>query len=521
MLYDNAQLLESFARAAAATRNREYRQAAADIVAWLEREMTGPEGGFYSAQDSESEGEEGKFYVWTLAEIEAALGPEDGQWLSKVLGATAEGNYEEERSGERTGANVLHLPRPLSEVAAEEKREVKEVESRLDVLRKKLLAARDERVRPHLDDKMIASWNGLMIGALANAGKALGEPRYVEMAKRAADSLLARLVVDGRLHRTWRAGQVRQEAFLEDYAFVARGLLDLHAATEEERWLLEARKLADRLLEEFQDEQDGGFFFTSTRHETPLARSKNLFGGGNTPLPAGVAAEVMIRLGKAPGDERYDSAARRTFDSLAGFVQSYPRSADSLLTALAMADDEPARPVAEAAPETPILGKTAKPDAISEGKPVTARAWLSQTEARKGQEVLAAVSLTIAEGWHLYGPNPEAEFVLPSTVTLAEGKTLADAEVTTPEGRVIDDPVLKQELRIYDGEVWFLIKAKVAADAPAGEATIELKIKTQACDEKQCLPPKTVSLKLPLEVTATAAEPVRHAGIFARWKRAP
>ncbi|HMU62917.1 MAG TPA: thioredoxin domain-containing protein, partial [Gemmatimonadales bacterium] len=265
MLYDNALLARAYLEGYQVTGDAFYRTIAADVLDYILREMTAPEGGFHSATDADSEGVEGKFFVWTRAEFEAVLGPE-AALAAAWFDVTEMGNWE--------GQSIPRTPRMLADVAADFGIDADEAATRLASARQLLYAARLRRVPPGLDDKVLTSWNGLMIGAMAEGARVLGEPRYLEGAVRAADFALAQLRgPDGRLLRSWRRGTAHLNAYLEDYAFLGNGLLDLYEAGGEERYLMAAQALAARILDDFAA-PDGGFFSTSADHEALLVRHR-------------------------------------------------------------------------------------------------------------------------------------------------------------------------------------------------------------------------------------------------------
>ena len=337
MLCDNAQLMRAYTDGFLLTSNPGYREAVEDTFRWIQAEMTDVDGGLHSAIDAGAVGEEGRFYVWRYEEIMDVLGPSDGPLFVETYGVKSAGNYAEERSGEKSGANILHLVKPVEQVARDKGRDPTELVGRLFAMRQKLLAARNQRPHPHKDDKVLAGWNGLMIESLAYAGRTLKEPRYVQAAQHAADFIFKMMIIDdGRLLRTYRAGQAKLPAYLDDYAFLAAGLLELHEADGNPRWLDQAQRLADAMLEGFQDKAAGGFFFTTTSHDDRPIRSKNLLGGGNIPSGNGMAAIVLLRLGRMTGEDRYTSAARRTLDSLSGLMRQSQAAAETLILAVAM-----------------------------------------------------------------------------------------------------------------------------------------------------------------------------------------
>jgi uncharacterized protein YyaL (SSP411 family) len=336
MLYDNAQLARIYVGAYQLTRDPEHARIAREVLDYVLREMTGPKGGFYSATDADSEGREGKFFVWTKAEIESLLG-EDAVLFNRAYGVTEEGNFEDPHHppapGEK-GMNVLHLVYTADEVAKQEKIAPEEAAKRLASARRTLLAARAKRVPPGLDDKVLVSWNGLMIGALAYAGRVLDEPRYVDAAERAADFILKEMRTrDGRLLRTWREGQAKIPAFLEDYAFLADALLDLYEATFELHRLQEAKELASEMNRLFGDEERGGWYHTPADATDLVARVKTPTDAA-TPSANAVAVQVMIRLGALTGDSPATERAERTLRVFHDAMDRYPGATMGLLIGL-------------------------------------------------------------------------------------------------------------------------------------------------------------------------------------------
>jgi len=310
MLYDNALLAVAYAEAWQATGRADFARVARTTLDYLVRELASPEGGLYSATDADSEGEEGKYFVWTLPEIEAVLGAEAARFAA-FHGVRPGGNWD--------GVNVLHVPAPdEAEWAA------------LAPARARLLEARARRVPPLRDDKVLASWNGLAISALAFGGRVLGESRWVAAAARAADHVLGRMVVDGRLQRSWLGGQAGTPAFLDDHAFLADGLLDLFEATFEPRWLAAALDLGEQLERRFGDPEGGGWFTTAADHERLLVREKPTHDGAE-PAGSSVAVQVMLRLAAFTADERWRRRADRALAQAAPTVAASPLSLHDLL----------------------------------------------------------------------------------------------------------------------------------------------------------------------------------------------
>lgn len=327
MLYDNALLAGCYLEGWQVTGKEAYARMVRETLDYVLRDMTDPEGGFYSSEDADSEGEEGKFYVWTPSEIQAILGPERARTFCAIYDVTEAGNFE--------GKNILHVSRPLEETARLLYREPAELAAELVRSRRELLAARARRVRPGRDDKILVSWNGLMIEAMARAGAALGEPRYGEAAAAAARFLLDRLERDGRLLHAWRKGEARVDGFLDDYASLAHALVTLYETRFEERWIDEAVRLADVILRDFADEREGGFFFTSSEHAVPIARKKDML-DSSLPSGGGLATLVLLRLGKLCGRDDYLSSAERALRASQALMERAPSGTAQLLIALDM-----------------------------------------------------------------------------------------------------------------------------------------------------------------------------------------
>jgi uncharacterized protein YyaL (SSP411 family) len=311
MLYDNALLLRLYTDAFRAFGEGAYAATARDIGAYLLTEMQSPEGGFFASQDADSEGEEGKFFVFTEEQMRAVLADDDlaARTALRYYGVTPAGNFES------TGATVLHENRPLAAVATELAVPLAEVEQALTRARSKLRAAREKREKTFRDEKILASWNGLTIGALADASSPLGEPTLLAAAVRAYDRVERDLVSGRGVQRLVKDSVVRGPGFLDDYAFLASAALDLYEATGDGRYVGAATRLADQLLERFWDDAEGGFFFTPKDGEKLITRSKDPF---DQAVPSGgsVAASVLLRLA-AITDEKYGEPARRYLEQVA------------------------------------------------------------------------------------------------------------------------------------------------------------------------------------------------------------
>jgi len=329
MLYDNAQLVPCYVDAYLATSNADHARIARETCDYVLREMTDDQGGFYSTQDADSEGVEGKFFVWTPEQIEEVLGAAAAKTFCAVYDVTPAGNFEH-------GNSILNLPNSLSHCAKVLGREVKELEQELQSSRAALLAAREKRIHPGLDDKVLVSWNGMMIDALAGAATALDEPRYLLAAQRAAEFVLGSMRRgDGRLLHSWRQGQAKLDAYLDDYACFANALVSLYEADFNERWIDEALSLCEQVLRLFADPQQGGFFFTASDHETLITRQKDLYDNA-TPSGNSMAALALLRLAKLTGREDLFAAAESTLSAAAPLMRQSPRAMGRMLLALDM-----------------------------------------------------------------------------------------------------------------------------------------------------------------------------------------
>jgi uncharacterized protein YyaL (SSP411 family) len=326
MLYDNGLLAGAYLDAYLATGHEPYARVARETLDYVLRDMTDPAGGFYSSEDADSEGEEGRFYVWTPEEIEAALGNEAGQRFAYVYGVSPEGNFE--------GRNILHLPKTIAQCAALRGWDLSSLEVELAESRRRLLAIRNERIRPGRDDKVLVSWNALAIDSLARTGAALDEPTYVTAAENAARFILDEMrQPNGRLWHAWRNGQAKFAAYLDDYTYLIQALVSLYEATFDEQWVDRAVELAEIVVCHFSDTDQGGFFYTADDHEQLIARNKDYF---DSSVPSGnaMAATALTRLNALTGAEKYREAARQTLHSATGLLKRASTAAGQMLIAL-------------------------------------------------------------------------------------------------------------------------------------------------------------------------------------------
>lgn len=314
MLYDNALLASLYVQAYQVTGNSSYKTIVCETLDYLLRDLRHPEGGFYSSQDADSEGVEGKYYVWGKSEIELVLGPNDTSVFGRYYGIEEIGNFE--------GRNILHVRDSLSAAASDLKMSVGDLESKLGHMRQALLRSRANRTPPPTDSKVLTSWNGLALRAFAEAAFVLDREDYLDIAVRNAEFLLSELWKNGRVLRTWKDGQARLNGYLEDYAFLINGLVSLHAASFSQRWLLEAKALADKMIELFWDETAGVFFDVGVDHEPLIVRPRDLFDNA-TPSGNSSAAEALLRLAAISGVEEYALRAERLLRGVVPFASRY------------------------------------------------------------------------------------------------------------------------------------------------------------------------------------------------------
>lgn len=333
MLYDQAMLCMAYTEAYQLTGKAPYRETAEEILTYVLRDMTSPQGGFYSAEDADSEGVEGKFYVWTTAELEDILGEEDAALFAKIYRFEADGNFAEEATGHKTGDNIPHLSMSIDEYAELHGMDAGELHLRLANLRRRLFDVREQRVHPSKDDKILADWNGLMIAAAAMAGRALGNGRYTEAARRAFEFVTTSMRDgNGKLLHRWRDGDAAVPAFLDDYAFLAWGAFELYETTFDVAFLEQARQLCDDALRLF-GEETGGFRQSSAGHEQLIAPVKEAYDGA-TPSGNSVMAYMLARLGTLFGNTDWLNRSHLTIQTFGRQIASYPIGFAQMLTAL-------------------------------------------------------------------------------------------------------------------------------------------------------------------------------------------
>jgi uncharacterized protein YyaL (SSP411 family) len=324
MLYDNALLARLYLDAGRALNQPEFLTIAREILDYVLREMTSPEGGFYSTQDADSEGEEGKFFLWTPTEIAQVLSDDLVPIAARYFDVSDEGNFE--------GRNILHRTIDPAQAARMFQMSEDDMARAIETIRSALFCAREQRVKPGRDEKILAAWNGMMISAFAEGCRVLGDARYLAAAKRAIDFVMARLWDGGALKRSFKDGVARFNAYLEDYAIIAGAMVDVYEATLDSRYLELARKLADLIIERFVDSEKGGFFFTADDHEKLITRPKAAF-DGSTPSGNSAAVMTLLRLSAYTGVPRYSEEAERTLRLFSPFAEKQPFAFSHMLEA--------------------------------------------------------------------------------------------------------------------------------------------------------------------------------------------
>ena len=337
MLYDQALLGLAYGEAYQATGNDEYARVVREVFSFVSREMTSSEGGFYTAIDADSEGEEGKFYLWRLEELERGLTEKQTELARIVFNVKPTGNYSDESRGERTGKNILHMTRSVTALATELKMDEETLRNHIESIRQTLYELREKREHPLRDDKVLADWNGLMIASLAKGARSLGEPLYAVAAAKAADFILEQMRDrEGQLLHRYREGEARVTASLNDYAFLIWGLSELYETTFETRYLAAALELLEHVLTHFKDDTNGGFYSTADYAESLILRTRDVFDGA---LPSGNSAMLMnlTFLGHLTGRSEYLDDASRLGRALAHEVDRVPQAHTHLLSALDLA----------------------------------------------------------------------------------------------------------------------------------------------------------------------------------------
>lgn len=488
MLYDNAQLAYAYTYAYTLTGDLLFAEVAHRTLNWLLEEMRLPEGAFASALDADSPEGEGYYYTWTEREIYQLLGETDAPLFCEVYGVLPEGNYADEATHRPTGRNILYLREPIEAVAQRLGMAPPELETRLETMRQRLLAARRQRNAPTRDEKVLTDWNGLAIGAFAFASDALEEPHYAEVAEQCAEFLWQNLrTPEGLLLHRYCAGESAIPAYLSDYAYYCLGLLSLYETTQEERWLERAVQLTDQMIERFHDPQYGGFYSTDQHHDLLIMPVKS-YQDRSLPSGNGVAVQILAKLGdwlsliEPVRSKRYLELAWETLRSGWELAERAPVAVDSLLTGY-FALEGAVMPKPDLA-----LPEDATPEEEQAG-PV-------QVLVQPTPEGLM-VLFRIEEGWHINAPTP------------AEGRVPTQVEVTTDLPLQFGEPVWmpptrhrigEEELEVYLAEAGVLVPVIGVTEGELGEGYVRVRVVYQPCTETECALPVERQFLLPLRL---------------------
>jgi hypothetical protein len=533
MLYDNALLVPVYLEAWKATGRKDFLAVAEQTLAWAAREMTHPDGGFYATLDADSEGEEGRFYMWSRAEIEKVVGPEDGPLVAEYLGAGGAGDAA-------GGRRILHIATPTAEFAKSRGLSVEALGARVEAARRRLLAARDRRPRPRRDDKVLAGWNGLMISACARAYRLTGDRTYLDQGERAARFVLGHLVKEDRLRISWRQGKTGPPGLLDDHAFLARGLLDLAEAGGNATWRERAAALV-RAADRFLDRERGGYFLAAEDQDDLLVRPKGLT---DSALPSGnaIMAECLVRLWRTNGDKALLQRASRLFALAAPAIASSPTAYSYMVLAARLQDasgfpearaagrgtpgtvplipealaatrtavpaaapEEPAMQAPGAAPGAAVAGadRTVPGTVVGRASPervVASTLTVPDRPVRPGQAITLSLRLDIKAGWHINSNTPSLEYLIPTKVEFPEpGSVLVD-QVVYPEARLVTLKFADTKLSVYEGAGTVRATIRPPRDRAPGESKARARLTYQACSDTTCLAPETVEFLVPLRV---------------------
>ncbi len=485
MLYDQAQLAHLYLAAWRLTGDPELARVARRTLDFVLRDLTSPAGGFYSATDAESEGEEGRFFLWTPDELRSVLSSEDAELAIALYAVTESGNFE--------GRNILHLPSAPESFAAARGLTPAELWERLDAINQRLYRHREERPHPHRDEKILTAWNGMMITALAEAADALDEPRYLSAAERAAELLWGELrPAPGRINRVYLDGRATQPGLLEDYAFLGQAMGALYDATGEQRWLTRAREMADALWERFADPIAGGLFMGEATEETPLmARPKDVTDGV---MPSGTSAalQLLAELARRTDELAYERHATELLASTSGRVAQAPSAFPSLLTALNLLRHGDTGPLQYAAR-----------GAVRAEARISDRNSDSSSPGYDGSGNLV-IDLTLRPGWHVNAHRPLQDALIGTTLRMrGDPADWRMATPTYPTPEILRLGFQREPLAVYQGRVRIeaTLEEKpqqraVPSEAPSAWLPFELRL--QACSDAICLAPETLVLQVPL-----------------------
>ena len=499
MLYDQAQLLEVYAEALQVEANPLYQQVVDELVGFLTREMTLPDGGFCSALDAETNAIEGQFYVWTEAEIREVVGAESDEFL-RVYGFSEPQDFEHGR--------ILYLPRGQAGIG-----------EGLGAARQRLLQRRDKRPRPFLDDKVLTEWNALMIQALATSGRLPDRAGDLQLAERAAGFLLDKLQDEqGQLVRSWRQGVRGPLAYLDDYACLASALRTLHAATGQQRWQDEAKRLTAKQMELFYDAGQKAFFFTSNDHEQLFARTSSPF---DSVTPAGNSVAALNLLALRSERAEYGEVAKSLLQRFSDRMAQSPASCAGLGLALLqhLGDGkgqvgqlrdgvEWRRSAGAVIPVSLLLEPTSNDESVGgqsgekkkESRPIKAKIYPYFNKLPRGGRCPVAIELTVAEGWHVNANPASEDYLIATEVKVSSGQKVKLTRIRYPEGQKLPAEQGEVAQAVYSGKVMIYGVLETDASELSEQAEVTVEIHYQACRDKVCERPDKLRLVGKLQI---------------------
>jgi uncharacterized protein YyaL (SSP411 family) len=544
MLYDQAQMLEVYAHAARVSKNPLYDQVIDELVGFLTREMTLPDGGFCSALDAETNAIEGEYYAWTEQQVRDSLKAEEAELFLEAYGFKQPQSFEHGR--------VLFLPTPLAELAAARSLDVSMAEQQLAAMRAQLLKVRSERPRPMLDDKVLTEWNALMIQGLAVSGRLPGREKDLKIAGTAADFLLTKLRdSEGNLLRSWRNNTPGQRGFLDDYACLVSALRALHDSTGEVRWLTAASELMNQQIAQFYDETQKTFFFTANDQEQLFARTSTPY-DSVTPSGNSMTIRNLLALSQQAENESFRLLAETTLQRFSGMLESSPSACSGLALALqdllklqamesgkavsathgdaksltskdrwpyvrqlvrqdmqlcSLGDENPVvedksdnspAAVEEQQSFKPVLPDPAKPSPFKRNydeRPIKAKIYPYFDKLQRGGKCPVAIELTIANDWHINANPAHPDFMIPTEIRITSAQKVKMTKLKYPEHELLEVEGQDEPSHVYGGKVVIYALLETDAAEMAEKADVEVEIKFQACNSRTCEPPDSIKLK--------------------------
>ncbi|MBL4889400.1 MAG: thioredoxin domain-containing protein, partial [Candidatus Lindowbacteria bacterium] len=506
MLYDNAQLIRIYAEGYAATGCAEYKRTAEGIFDWLTREMTAESGGFYSALDADSEGEEGKYYFWSANDVATVLG-DDADLISRVFNLKEEGNFVDPMIGHEDGNNILHLTKSLEELAESTDEDTTGFVGTIVGALERLRVARELRVPPGRDDKIQTNWNGLMIAGLATAGRHLENDAMIDAAERCATFLLEQHVQDEVLYHSSRGNSgLRFRGYLDDYVFLSYGLLELHCATGKSEWLKKAEELVDQYVALFWDEAQGGFYFTSKYHEQLLIRNKDPIDKAE-PSGNGIASEVLLRVGRLTERDDLVERSRKTIEAFRSILGRAPSAMMTYLLTINLSNNGAVDDVGSNSSPSEDSDQASSSAGIKGGRFPIGITLLPETLIMKpGSSASFEVEIQVSDSWHINSNRPNQEYLRPTLVGLEDedwrGRE-TDFTITNleyPEAQFEETEYGTKPLSIFKGSIKITGTLEASNKLRPSMKDVVFSIRYQPCDASKCLSPDETLLTLPVVI---------------------